>query len=296
MNLNKVVLQDITERLKAGEHVKPSSNEEKECFRILHDLDHVNGHVQGSKTQRKYMRDEIWALTSYLGAPSWFVTFLPADVKHPIALYFAGTKQVFEPSMEYDSNEANRLISENPAAGARFFHVMVENFIKHVLGVDAGHEGLFGDTAGYYGTVEQQGRLTLHLHLLVWIRGSLSPQEIRQRMISEDSTFQKAMVQYLEGCHAGEFSNGTMEDWQKRSSEYSGPDPATELPDAPHHVRPENSRDESRRETTAGDADGDEDPATSKRRWWAAFHEITDMILFRSNRHSCRVGVASAGC
>jgi hypothetical protein len=39
-------------------------------------------------------------------------------------------------------------------------------FIKHVLGVENEHDGLYGKTAGYYGTVEQQERLTLHLHML----------------------------------------------------------------------------------------------------------------------------------
>ena len=51
---------------------------------------------------------------------------------------------------------------------------MVELFIKHILGIGTDHEGLFGETSAYYGTVEQQGRLTLHLHLLLWIVGSPS--------------------------------------------------------------------------------------------------------------------------
>jgi len=59
-------------------------------------------------------------------------------------------------------------------AGAQFFHFMCELFIKHVLGVGKKHPGLYGKTTTYYGTVEQQGRLTLHLHLLLWILNSLS--------------------------------------------------------------------------------------------------------------------------
>ena len=61
------------------------------------------------------------------------------------------------------------LIANNPVAGAHFFHFMLETFISCVLGVDGKHTGLYGDTSAYYGTVEQQGRLTLHLHLLLWI-------------------------------------------------------------------------------------------------------------------------------
>jgi len=50
---------------------------------------------------------------------------------------------------------------------------MIQAFIKHVLGVDADHSGLYGDTSSYYGTVEQQGRLTLHLHHAVVDQRSL---------------------------------------------------------------------------------------------------------------------------
>ncbi len=50
-----------------------------------------------------------------------------------------------------------RLIANNPVAGARFFHLAVQLFLKHVLGVGTDHPGLFGNTESYYGTVEQQG-------------------------------------------------------------------------------------------------------------------------------------------
>ena len=92
----------------------------------------------------------------------------------------------------------------------------MELFIKHVLGVGINRRGLYGDTAGYYGTVEQQGRLTLHLHMLLWIRNSLTPQEVRDRIMDPASNFQKAMVEYLENCHKGEFINGTMETMAKK--------------------------------------------------------------------------------
>ena len=36
--------------------VKPETKEEKECFQIIKDLDHVGGQVQGSLTSKKYMR------------------------------------------------------------------------------------------------------------------------------------------------------------------------------------------------------------------------------------------------
>ncbi len=55
----------------------------------VNDLDFVAAKVDGSGASRKYMKNEIWSLISYCGAPTWFVTFAPADIKHPICLYLA---------------------------------------------------------------------------------------------------------------------------------------------------------------------------------------------------------------
>ena len=182
------------------------------------------------------MRNEIWSLISFLGAPSWFITLSPADVKHPICLYFADTGETFQPVLK-GHDERYRLIANNPVAGARFFHFMVEIFIKHVLGVGTDHRGFYGQTAAYYGTVEQQGRLTLHLHLLLCLRGVLSPQEIRDRLMDPNSTFQNKMVEYLESVHAGEFQTGTMEQVdakiKEKQSSANYQDPTQTLPTPP---------------------------------------------------------------
>ena len=148
LNLKESTLADLIEKMKQGP-VKPESEEEKACFKLLHDLDHVNYKVQGSITSKKYMRNEIWSLVSYLGAPSWFITFSPADVKSPIALYFADSDQTYVPQFR-TSEERLKLIANNPVAGARYFKMIVDLFIKHVLGVSLDRPGLYGDTSGYY--------------------------------------------------------------------------------------------------------------------------------------------------
>ncbi|TFK18492.1 hypothetical protein FA15DRAFT_683259 [Coprinopsis marcescibilis] len=74
-------------------------------------------------------------------------------------------------------------------------------FLTHILCWDQPHKGVFSRPKAYYGTVEQQGWMTLHLHILIWIQGSLSPKEIRERLMSDDT--------YLEGSHIGEFLTGT---------------------------------------------------------------------------------------
>lgn len=103
------------------------------------------------------------------------------------------------------------LVLHNPVAAARFFDHVVRLMIKHVLGVGEDHPGLYGETAAYYSTIEQQGCLTLHLHLILWIKGALSPQQIRDKIMNADSIFQQELINYLESCHIGEFMTGTID-------------------------------------------------------------------------------------
>ena len=238
LSVDQKVLANLASRISQGEMVIPETESEKACFQVIWDLDQVSQRVEGSITTKKYMRSEIWSLMAYHGAPSWYITLSPADVKHPICLYFADTKEEFDPGPSlrpYD--ERIRFIARNPVAGAHFFHFMVELFIKHVLGVGTDHPGIYGDTSAYYGTVEQQGRLTLHLHMLLWIRGCLSPQEIRKRILDPNSEFQRHLVEYLETVHIGEFMTGTqaevMGNVATASNKASYQDPTQTLPVPP---------------------------------------------------------------
>ncbi len=78
-------------------------------------------------------------------------------------------------------------------------------------GLTQSKPGVFGTPSAYYGTVEQQGRLTLHLHMLVWIANSLSPQEIRNRIMDPTSNFQKKMIDYLENAHMAQYIDSDLE-------------------------------------------------------------------------------------
>src|SRR5882762_4319524 len=194
MNLDQNTLNELISKLKNGEMVRPTTETEKKCYKIINDLDLVAGHVQGSATSKKYMRNEIWALISYLGAPSWFITFAPADVNHPVALYYADENKTYYPKF-HSQDERFRLIANNPVAGAKFFKMMVNLFLKHVLGVKSKNRGLYGDTSGYYGTVEQQGRLTLQLPFLQWLASLLTPHQLSHRLQATSSNCKTRRVQ-----------------------------------------------------------------------------------------------------
>ena len=278
MDVDMEVLNNLITRMEDGERVKPDTDEEKLCFQLIKDLDHVGGHVKGSTTSKKYMRNEIWSLISFAGAPSWFITFSPADNMHPISLYFADTQETFSPILR-SYEERYVLIAHNPVAGARFFNFMCEMFIKHVLGVGEKHSGLYGNTGAYYGTVEQQGRLTLHMHMLLWLKGSLTPQEIRDKIMDPASDFQQKIVQYLESVHVGEFLTGTMEEVKTKidievtqNKNYN--DPTQTLPESPPPIC---------KNTCNNCSD-----CKKLDSWWSRFRNTVDNLILYSNVHNCR--------
>ena len=126
MSVNESILTELISKFQAGPvKFENLSEEEKQCYKILNDIDYVAAQVPGSVTSRRNMRNEIWSLTSYLGAPSWFITFAPADINHPIAIYFAGSDQAIYPP-NFDKDKRFWMIANNPVAGARFFKVMTD--------------------------------------------------------------------------------------------------------------------------------------------------------------------------
>ena len=290
MRTDRNTLDDLIKRMETGESVTPKTENEKNCFKLIQDLDAISGKMHGSTTTKKFMRNEIWSLVNHLGAPSWYITLSPADIQHPICVYFADTKEKYNPTLvAYD--ERARLVCQNPVAGARFFNFMVQTFLTDVLGAqDDSRKGLYGPTSGYYGTVEQQGRLTLHMHMLLWIAGNLNPEEMRAKILSESSEWRKSLLTWLEKCHSGDFLSGTHAEVstrceQSRAKE-SYMDPTQTLPVPPPHmckVHPENS------------VQVDCNQCNSFLRWDNNYQSMTDDLLLRSNLHSCSRGTKKDG-
>jgi len=54
-NIDQEVLKEISRCMADGEKAKPMSKQEKACFDILEDVDHIGSHVNGSITNKHYM-------------------------------------------------------------------------------------------------------------------------------------------------------------------------------------------------------------------------------------------------
>ncbi|KAF5314576.1 hypothetical protein D9611_007202 [Ephemerocybe angulata] len=279
-SINPSVLINLSHRLQEGERVVPTTDEEKRCYSIMDQIDHVGVKVQGSVAGKKKMRNNLWSMISYKGAPSWFVTLSPVDHKHPLCLYWADKDIKFVPDLR-EYNERVRLIARNPVAGARFFHFLVQLFIKHLLRWkdNDGRPGVFGHTSGYFGTVEQQGRMTLHLHILIWVACALSPQQVKDRLLSDDSEFKRELITYLESCQTGDFSTGSMADMKLKYDRKgaSVDDPTQRLPIPPPRTGCANYMGCICED--CGDI----------KRWKEDYDATVDNVVYRSNVHKCYV-------
>jgi hypothetical protein len=154
----------------------------------------ISGHVMGSAHSRSALRTKIHALCFNLGLPSLFVTINPADIHSPVALYFAGIDLDLDNIILKTlgtSYERAQVIATHPVATAKFFNCLVKSILKSlVLG------GVLGPANAYFGTVESQGRGSLHLHLLIWLNHKFTPMQLKEQIQQED--FRTKLLEYLE--------------------------------------------------------------------------------------------------
>ncbi|KDR64953.1 hypothetical protein GALMADRAFT_45486, partial [Galerina marginata CBS 339.88] len=113
--------------------------------------------------------------------------------------------------------------------------------------------------------------------LLLWIKNSLSPQEIRDRIMDSTSDFQKQMVEYLESVHQGELLNekpltDMLASFKSKQEQTGYSDPTKTMPKPPPELcKSKNCTDCSK--------------CKELNEWWVKFEEETNDILARSNRH-----------
>ena len=139
----------------------------------------VKTKVQGSDESQLSIRGklEIWGTNLLHNPPSVWVTINPADTQDPIAQVLAGANIDLENFCKTAGpNSTDRAINmaSDPYASAKFFkfHLMIEMILEVLFGFSRRRNGvvtqrrwIFGVIKSYVGTVEAQGRGSLHLHM-----------------------------------------------------------------------------------------------------------------------------------
>ncbi|KAJ8473925.1 hypothetical protein ONZ51_g7564 [Trametes cubensis] len=193
-------LDKLVNALDKDPRYKLQNDKETAILSLLQRVNTVSHDLPGSNGYKVMLRNQIRALINHKGTPTLFVTLNPADREHPLVEMYAGNEVDIVEKMrgeELSSWSRTVLAARNPLACARFFHKMISEFIRIVLRFGRPGKGLFGTCDAYYGTVEAQGRGTLHCHMLIWLRGHPSPQVLRDKMVSSE-TYRERMFRWLE--------------------------------------------------------------------------------------------------
>ena len=160
--------------------------------------------IQGSDQARYRLRSEIWSTSAVLGPPSLWITINPSDLHDPIAQVFAGEEINMDEFLAHvgpDKDQRAKNIADDPYAAAKFFNFMITTILETLFGVKVTPQqlksgmGVFGRVAAYFGVVESQGRGTLHLHLLIWLKHVPSSEEMSALLKTEE--FRARVVAFI---------------------------------------------------------------------------------------------------
>ncbi|CAF4750187.1 unnamed protein product [Rotaria socialis] len=128
--------------------------------KLLNHIKTIGGRVMGSAYSRTALCTRIHALIYNQGLPSIFLTLNPVDIHSPVALYFAGVK------LDLDKIQIEQLMTTYKRAET------------------------------YFGTVENQGRGSLHLHILIWLDHDMKPSDMKEKI--QNANFREKLKAYLE--------------------------------------------------------------------------------------------------
>jgi hypothetical protein len=158
----------------------------------------VRSKVIGTDENRLSIRSKAWSTTATFGPPSLWITINPSD-QDPIAQVIAGANidlNRFNVTAGPTTEQRARNVASNPFASAKSFHFIINTLLNVVFGIrktPKGVErrpGVFGTVYAYIGTVEAQGRGTLHLHMLLWLKDA-PPANVMQMALQDEHFHQR---------------------------------------------------------------------------------------------------------
>lgn len=193
--------------LKAAEEEKRRAPITNPAARSLRELvSSLRTKVPGTDESRTGMRSQIWGLTTLKNPASVWVTINPSDTNDPIAQVFAGEDinlSDFVKTAGPNSTQRAKNIASDPFAAAKFFHYIIAAVLEELFGIKVNKDrgtitrepDILGIVEAYVGTVEAQGRGTLHLHMLLWLRGAPTPAEMKKLLQTE--SFKQRVRDYI---------------------------------------------------------------------------------------------------
>lgn len=201
--LNTITPEDLQRAATEEEQGQPHSNP---AIRVLkRHINATSGRVAGSDASRFQLRSQIWSTSVYLNPPTLWITINPDDLHDPIAQLFAGEEidmDNFVRTAGPDKVRRSQNIARDPVAAAEFFHFLITTILERLFRITTtasrvhSEVGVLGRVQAYFGTVECQGRGTLHLHMLLWLNGAPSPDQLKGLLHTAE--FRSKVISYLQ--------------------------------------------------------------------------------------------------
>ena len=152
----------------------PVGGESEGVGRLFRSLERSMAVMPHTSGHSKYLRSEALSMCMYMGTPTLWVTFSPRDDCCVELLELANMV-----ACEWVPEKSVRLAIARRDAGACALNMYeyVHHFMRYVLRYDLANglpmevPGIAGHVKAVRGPIEEQGRLTLHAHFLVWTWG-----------------------------------------------------------------------------------------------------------------------------
>lgn len=160
--------------------------------------------VLAADSTRFRYRQELRSTCTYVSPPSIWLTINPDDLHDPLVkVFFDGDINMddFDRAAGPGKEERARNAANDPYATAKFFNFVIKLVLEKLMGTKATSKrfefgkGVFGYVRAYYGTVECQGRGTLHLHILIFLDGAPSTDKMKEYLQSQE--FRQRIVDFI---------------------------------------------------------------------------------------------------
>ena len=93
-------------------------------------------------------------------------------------------------------------IASDPHFTTKFFHFMIETILRTLFGVERlkyqvkVKMGILSHVSAYFGIVESQNHGSLHLHILIWLEGAPSSEEMHKKLL-RSAEFRERVREYI---------------------------------------------------------------------------------------------------
>jgi Helitron helicase-like domain at N-terminus/PIF1-like helicase len=165
---------------------------------LLGAVDAICKRIPHTNEATKRARRDIETMQHHFGSPTFFLTVTPDDDNHILVQIYSdeiltslgATDRMNDDEVFALSTRKKALRIKNPGVTAYFFELMIDILFRDVIGWDKVNktpipsvEGIFGKVTAVTMSIEEQGRRTLHAHILLWVSNL---NKVRTDLFSND--------------------------------------------------------------------------------------------------------------